>query len=132
MTTDDTNKKNTPGEKTEKTNKEELPDEGNPNDKVTGEKTEPAEEEIESTSAMADTGLLTEPDNNVVREATPQEIEEANIDEEETEFSSTTNCRCQEIDGEYYCFRLKQGGWIQWSVIPYPTKKMCEAICCKT
>ena len=115
MATEDLNKKNNPEEKAGKT---------------TGEKTEPAKEEIESTSA-ADTGLTIEPGNNVIKEATPEEIEEAGIDEEETESSSTTGRRCQKIDGEYYCFRLQQGRWIQWSVISYPTKKMCEAVCCK-
>ena len=117
MATEDANNKNTSGEELSKDKNEDVLKGKDPDgNKPAGDKTIPAD--------AADAQKEDE-----VKEATPEQLEEESIDEEETE-SLSKDCMCIEQDGDYYCFKLKQGRWIQWSVVPYATKKMCEALCC--
>ena len=128
MATEDLDNENTSEKKSGKINEEaELQDTGS--DKTTGKKNTPVEDETDILRDAGESGNTER--GNEIEEVTAQELEEESIDEEETEFLSK-DCMCLEQDGDYYCFKLKQGRWIQWSVISYPTKKMCEAACCKT
>jgi hypothetical protein len=48
------------------------------------------------------------------------------------DFPETGNCTCRQKkpNGKFYCFKLIQGRWIQSSVISFPTKELCEEVCC--
>ena len=42
------------------------------------------------------------------------------------------NCMCKQKrpGGKFFCFRLVQGRWAQSSGVPFPTKELCEEVCC--
>ncbi len=43
-----------------------------------------------------------------------------------------TDCKCKQKkpNGNFFCFRLVQGRWVQASGIGFPTKEVCEAALC--
>ena len=43
-----------------------------------------------------------------------------------------SDCRCKQKrpNGNFFCFRLIQGRWVQASGIGFPTKEVCEAASC--
>ena len=131
MATDDLTDKNAADKKPDKANNEdEIKDKDDVSESADNKVT-PGEKESGNTPIAVDIGNAAGDTNTKITNLTPEEIEEESIDEEETEFSPG-DCMCMEQDGDFYCFKLKQGRWIQWSVIPYPTKKICEAACCNT
>ena len=48
------------------------------------------------------------------------------------DFPETGDCTCRQKkpNGKFYCFKLIQGRWVQSSVISFPTKELCEEVCC--
>lgn len=48
------------------------------------------------------------------------------------EVPAKTDCMCKQKkpNGNFFCFRLIQGKWIQASGIGFPTKEVCEAALC--
>lgn len=48
------------------------------------------------------------------------------------EFPTTGDCMCRQKkpNGKFFCFKLIQGRWVQSSVIPFPTKELCEEVNC--
>jgi hypothetical protein len=55
---------------------------------------------------------------------------------DETEITKSpainVNCKCiqKKANGNFFCFRLVQGRWIQSSAIPFPTQELCEEANC--
>lgn len=49
---------------------------------------------------------------------------------EETPTSGDCMCKQKRPDGNYFCFRLEQGRWVQSSFIPFPTQELCEEANC--
>jgi hypothetical protein len=55
---------------------------------------------------------------------------------EETEITKSpsinSKCKCiqKRANGNFFCFRLVQGRWIQSSAIPFPTQELCEEANC--
>ncbi|MEP6595887.1 MAG: hypothetical protein ABJA71_08060 [Ginsengibacter sp.] len=43
-----------------------------------------------------------------------------------------TDCMCKQKrpNGNFFCFRLMQGRWVQASGIGFPTKEVCETALC--
>ena len=39
-------------------------------------------------------------------------------------------CKQKRPNGNFFCFRLIQGRWVQASGIGFPTKEVCEAATC--
>ena len=66
------------------------------------------------------TTLTTTTSASIVAINTPQEI------------PTNTDCMCMQKkpNGKFYNFTLQQGGWVQSSPIPFPTKEACEEACC--
>ena len=66
----------------------------------------------------------------------PQKLAQESIEliqpETEEEFPETGDCMCRQKkpNGKFFCFRLIQGRWVQSSVVPFPTKELCEEVCC--
>jgi hypothetical protein len=131
MATDDLDNKNTPDKKLDKHGEDELKDKDKVSDKSTDEGNAGIDEGAATTLVAPHMENADAEDSAKKQNLTPEELEEESIDEEETE-SLSNDCMCMKQDGDYYCFKLKQGRWIQWSVIPYPTKKICEAACCNS
>ena len=48
------------------------------------------------------------------------------------QFPETGDCMCRQKkkNGKFFSFKLIQGRWVQSSVIPFPTKELCEENCC--
>ena len=49
-----------------------------------------------------------------------------------TEAPAQGDCMCKQKrpNGNFFCFRLVQGRWVQASGIGFPTKEVCEAASC--
>jgi hypothetical protein len=48
----------------------------------------------------------------------------------EAPVKSDCMCKQKRPNGNFFCFRLIQGRWIQASGIGFPTKEVCEAASC--
>lgn len=68
--------------------------------------------------------LKTKPGRANPKEIIPQ------IAMEETPASGDCMCKQKRPDGQYYCFRLEQGRWVQSSGVPFPTQELCEEANC--
>jgi hypothetical protein len=63
------------------------------------------------------------------KKAIPKEIIPKNVIEE---VPPPGDCKCKQKrpNGKFFCFRLFQGRWVQSSLIPFPTKELCEEVNC--
>ena len=74
------------------------------------------------------------PGKKTTKRAAPKKItlkkpapEPATID---APVKSDCMCKQKRPNGNFFCFRLVQGRWVQASGIGFPTKEVCEAASC--
>ena len=48
----------------------------------------------------------------------------------ETQTSGDCMCRQKKPNGNFFCFSLIQGRWVQSSWVPFPTQELCEEANC--
>jgi hypothetical protein len=85
-----------------------------------------------------------EPGKGTQDEAAPEEANPKGIDSEKTvpkeitpqskieETPTSGDCMCKQkrSGGKFFCFKLVQGRWVQFSAVPFPTKELCEEVNC--
>lgn len=59
-------------------------------------------------------------------------LESSALPEATAEAPAKTDCMCKQKKpgGNFFCFRLVQGKWVQASAIGFPSKEVCEAATC--
>lgn len=72
------------------------------------------------------------PDTDIPVAAMQDEITSADEREITKSPAINVNCKCiqKKANGNFFCFRLVQGRWVQSSAIPFPTKELCEEANC--
>jgi hypothetical protein len=49
---------------------------------------------------------------------------------EETSTPGDCMCKQKRPNGQFFCFRLEQGRWVQSSAVSFPTRELCEEANC--
>ena len=70
--------------------------------------------------------------NTTKRTATKKGSGKRDVQPAATETAATKDCMCKQTkpNGNFFCFRLIDGQWVQASGIGFPTKEVCEAAAC--